>query len=76
MNNVKRILKELFRDTLKKDGKWSRTSLTMFTSFSICVLVGLIDFFHCGFNTEVFFGFLSVAVGSKISDALSKKIHS
>jgi len=74
--SVKTVLKELFRDTLKKDGKWSRTSLTMFTSFAICVLVGLIDFFVHGYNSEVFFGFLSVAVGSKISDAFSKKIHS
>jgi hypothetical protein len=73
--SVKTVLKELFVDTLKKDGKWSRTSLTMFISFAICVLVGLIDFFMHGYNTEVFFGFLSVAVGSKISDALSKKIH-
>lgn len=73
--NVKSTLKELFRDTLKKDGKWSRTSLTMFTSFSICVLFGLIDFCMRGYNTEVFFGFLSVAVGSKISDAFSKKIQ-
>lgn len=73
--NVKNTLKELFRDTLKKDGKWSRTSLTMFTSFSICVLVGLIDFCMRGYNTEVFFGFLSVAVGSKISDAFSRKIQ-
>jgi hypothetical protein len=47
----------------------------MFTSFSICVLVGLIDFFMHGFNTEVFFGFLSVAVGSKISDSFSKKLE-
>jgi hypothetical protein len=74
--SVKIVLKELFRDTLKKDGKWSRTSLTMFTSFAICVLVGLIDFCMRGYNSEVFFGFLSVAVGSKISDAFSKKIHS
>ena len=73
---VKTVLKELFSDTLKKDGKWSRTSLTMLTSFSICVLVGLIDFCVRGYNSEVFFGFLSVAVGSKISDAFSKKIHS
>jgi len=73
---VKTVLKELFSDTLKKDGKWSRTSLTMLTSFSICVLVGLIDFCMHGYNSEVFFGFLSVAVGSKISDAFSKKIHS
>ena len=74
--SVKTVLKELFRDTLKKDGKWSRTSLTMFTSFAICVLVGLIDFCMHGYNSEVFFGFLSVAVGSKISVAFSKKIHS
>lgn len=74
--NVKTVLKELFVDTLKKEGKWSRTSLTMFISFAICVLIGLIDFSIHGYNSEVFFGFLSVAVGSKISDALSKKIHS
>jgi hypothetical protein len=70
------VIKKVFCDTLKKDGKWSRTSLTMFTSFAVCVLIGLIDFFKHGYNTEVFFGFLSVAVGSKISDAFSKKIHS
>lgn len=74
--SAKTVLKELFVDTLKKDGKWSRTSLTMFISFAICVLIGLINFFMHGYNSEVFFGFLSVAVGSKISDALSKKIHS
>jgi len=75
MSNVKAVLKELLSDTLKKEGKWSRTSLTMFTSFAICVLVGLIDFFAHGYNSEVFFGFLSVAVGSKISDAFSRKIE-
>lgn len=74
--SVKTVLKELFVDTLKKEGKWSRTSLTMFISFAICVLIGLIDFSIHGYNSEIFFGFLSVAVGSKISDALSKKIHS
>ena len=69
------MLRDIINDTLKKEGKWSRTSLTMFTSFAICVVVGLLDFFLHGYNTETFFGFLSVAVGSKISDSFSKKLE-
>jgi len=43
--------------------------------FDYVCFIGLTDFFFHGFNSEVFFGFLGAALGSKISDSFSKKLH-
>ena len=69
------MLKKLVRDTLMIQGRFSRTSLTMFISFVLCLIIGVIDFACNGYRSEVFFGFLGSALGSKISDSFSKKLH-
>jgi hypothetical protein len=70
-----KILKAIINDTLKKKGKWSRTSLTMFTSFIISIGLATFDLVKSGFNFEVFLVFMSVAVGVKVADSFSKKIN-
>jgi hypothetical protein len=69
------IIKQILNDTLKRDGKWSRTSLTMFTSWFIALVMAILDFFFNGLRFDVWLGLISVSIGSKISDSLSKKIH-
>lgn len=69
------MFKEILQDTLKRDGKWSRTSLTMFTSWFVALLMSVLDFFFNGLRFDVWLGLISVSIGSKISDSLSKKIN-
>ncbi len=69
------MFKELVNDTLKKNGKWSRTSLTMFTSYIIALVMAILDFCFNGLRFDVWLGLISVSIGSKISDSLSKKLH-
>ena len=71
----KRIIKDIVRDTLKKNGKWSRTSLTMLSSWLIALVMAILDFCFNGLRFDVWLGLISVSIGSKISDSLSKKIH-
>lgn len=70
---------ELVNDTLKKyDEKgvlrFSRTSLTMFSAWLIAVLMAVLDFIFNGFRLDVWMTFVGVALGTKITDSLSKKI--
>ena len=69
------IIKEIVNDTLKKNGKWSRTSLTMFTSYFVSLLMSIIDFSLNGLRFDVWCVLIGVAMGSKITDSFSKKIH-
>jgi hypothetical protein len=69
------VLKEILNDTLKRNGKWSRTSLTMLSSWFIALVMAILDFFFNGLRFDVWLGLISVSIGSKISDSLSKKIH-
>ena len=69
------MLKEILNDTLKRNGKWSRTSLTMLSSWFIALVMAILDFFFNGLRFDVWLGLISVSIGSKISDSLSKKIH-
>lgn len=69
------LIKEVSNDTLKRDGKWSRTSLTMATAWWASITVFLLDFFKNGFNEFAFGTMVAVALGSKISDALSNKLN-
>lgn len=69
------IIKEIINDTLKRNGKWSRTSLTMFTSYIIALVMAILDFCFNGLRFDVWLGLISVSIGSKISDSLSKKLH-
>lgn len=69
------IIKDIVNDTLKRNGKWSRTSLTMFTSYIIALVMAILDFYFNGLRFDVWLGLISVSIGSKISDSLSKKLH-
>lgn len=69
------IIKEIVNDTLKKNGKWSRTSLTMFTSYFVSLVMSIIDFAFNGLRFDVWCVLIGVAMGSKITDSFSKKIH-
>ena len=68
------ILREILQDTLKKDGKWSRTSLTMFSAWIVSLSMAMFDFFFNGLKYDVWVTLVVVATGIKITDAWSKKI--
>lgn len=57
------------------DGKWSRTSLTMFTAWFAALHMAYFDMYKNGFHMEVFITLVGVALGSKVSDSISKKIN-
>jgi len=68
------LFKEIAYDTLKRDGKWSRTSLTMFVGIGTAVYLTIADFIKQGFNFDVFMAWLAVGLGSKVTDAISRKL--
>jgi hypothetical protein len=68
------VLREILQNTLKKDGKWSRTSLTMFSAWIVSLSMAMFDFFFNGLKYDVWVTLVVVATGIKITDAWSKKI--
>ncbi len=79
MRATVKIIGQMADDTLKRtDAKgvlrWSRTSLTMAIAMAIAVYMTLANFMHNGFNYEVFLAWLGVALGSKVTDAFSRKL--
>lgn len=70
------IIKDIVNDTLKKNGKFSRTSLTMFVTLFVALVMSCIDFAFNGLRFDVWVTLMGVAMGSKITDSYSKKIHS
>jgi hypothetical protein len=74
-DNVPPVFKSILNDTLKVDGKWSRTSLTMFTAWIASLHMAYYDLYKNGFHMEVFLTLVGVALGSKVTDSISKKIH-
>ena len=68
------MLKEILKDTLQRDGKYSSTLVTMFVFSLSTLLYGWADFILHGFNSEVFYSFVALASGIKIADAFSKKV--
>ena len=68
------MLKEILIQTLKREGKWSSTLLTMFIFSASVFLYGWVDFFLHGFNSEVFFAWVAIASGIKVTDSVSKKL--
>ena len=68
------VLREILHDTLKKDGKWSRTSMTMFSAWVLSLSMAMFDFFFNGLKYDVWVTLVVVATGIKITDAWSKKI--
>lgn len=71
---TKSMLKEILNDTLKREGKYSSTLVTMFVFSLSTLLYGWVDLILHGFNQEVFFCFVGLASGIKIADAFSKKV--
>ena len=69
------IIKEIINDTLKKNGKFSRTSLTMFSAWCVGLVMSIIDFSFNGLRFDVWCVLIGVAMGSKITDSYSKKIQ-
>lgn len=69
------IIKDIVNDTLKKNGKFSRTSLTMFSAWFVGLVMSIIDFAFNGLRFDVWCVLIGVAMGSKITDSYSKKIH-
>lgn len=60
--------------SLKRNGKYSPTLLTMFTAWVTAMGIAWIDFFQSGFRSETFWAFVSIGAGIKITDAISKKL--
>ncbi len=75
---MKKLIVSIINDTLKKqDGdrlRWSRTSLTMFTSYLFATVSATVYFIMKGFNFDVFLVFMGTAVSTKISDAIGNRI--
>lgn len=72
---MKEKLKNLISDTLKKDGKFSRTSLTMFSAWLLVVYMVIYDLYKEGFRYDVFVTMVGVALGTKLTDSIGKKIE-
>jgi hypothetical protein len=68
------FISDVLHDTLTKDGKWSRTSLTMFSAWIVVIFMALFDFCRRGLQFDVWLTLVVVATGIKITDAWSKKI--
>jgi len=63
---------KIINDTLKVNGKWSKTNLTMFTSYLIAIYMSIFDLYKNGFNFEVFCVFIALATGMKYFDSIKK----
>jgi len=73
------MIKDIIKDTLKKkteEGgtRWSRTSLTMFTSWIISICMATADFTKNGFDFKVFLVFVGAAISTKLADSIGISI--
>lgn len=68
------FISDVLHDTLTRNGKWSRTSLTMFSAWVVVLSMATIDFFKRGLQFDIWVTLVVVATGIKITDAWSKKI--
>ena len=69
------MLNKIINDTLKIEGKYSRTSLTMFSAWVLVYLISIIDYVRTGYRSEVWLTLVAVSVGVKLSDAIGKRIN-
>lgn len=69
-----KLITKLVQDTLQKKGKWSRTSLTMFSAFWLGSVYAFISLYFYGYDFLVFVTYMSVATGLKIIDVVDKKM--
>jgi hypothetical protein len=67
--------KSIIQDTLKKNGKWSTTSLTMFTAWIMTNFIATYDLYTHGYRWEVFITYVGMSAGIKTMDSVAKKIH-
>ena len=72
---MKKTFNKIVRDTLMKKGVYSRTSLTMFSAWFLAYVMASVDFFYNGLRYDVWLTLVGVALGSKLTDSISKKIH-
>jgi len=72
---MKKHIIALINDTLKKDGRWSRTSLTMFSAWNLVSFMVIYDLYKEGFRYDVFVTMVGVALGTKLTDSIGKKIE-
>ena len=72
---MKRHIIALVNDTLKKDGKWSRTSLTMFSAWKLVIFMVIFDMYKEGFRYDVFATMVGVALGTKLTDSIGKRVE-
>lgn len=70
-----RVIKAIINDTLKNDGKWSATKLTMFVSFLTVLWSYHYEIVKHGFNFDAFCVMALIATGVKITDAIGKKLN-
>lgn len=77
INRINKNITKLVNDTLKSpNGKYSRKSLTMFTSYGVAIIMGFyIVVCYSEHALFVFYGFLAMATGQSIL-ALKDKIES
>lgn len=73
-----KFITQIVDDTLKreKDGvrRFSKTSLTMLTSWIVVLYMAIDNHIREGFKYEVWLALLTVATGIKIADRISKRI--
>ena len=67
------LIKKVVKDTCMRNGKFSRMSLMLVTSFHIANFFAIYDFIKNGFNFEVFMVYLFVALGNKGLEILNSK---
>jgi len=72
---MKKHLTNLINDTLKKDGKWSRTSLTMFSAWKLVIFMVIFDLYKEGFRYDVFATMVGIALGTKLTDSIGKRVE-
>jgi hypothetical protein len=76
---MRSLLRVVIRDTLKKklegEYRWSRTSLTMFSAWLIVVYMVIFDLYKEGFRYDVFVTMVGVALGTKLTDSLGKRVE-
>lgn len=63
---------KIVNDTLKVNGKWSKTNLTMLTAYLIAIYMAIFDLYRNGFNFEVFCVFIALSTGMKYFDSIKK----
>jgi hypothetical protein len=72
---MKKHIIAIINDTLKKDGRWSRTSLTMFSAWNLVSFMVVFDLYKEGFRYDVFVTMVGVALGTKLTDSIGKRVE-